>query len=185
MAFSVLNLHFRNCGHRVHNFQNAKSIRFAADTSECIHCKTDGLFCDICSFLKFIIMLYASDLSRNCVVFAYPNICKRAFSFCELSHGVGRRSFHSLPWRDFDTPSPWETTHKACLMALCNFPNTRRSGGCPPRRFSCRDKPCTMPASCSRPRTAAPCLCGGRCGLPPVPVCRTGHTGDAAADTVC
>ena len=29
-----------------------KSIRFAADTSECIHCKTDGLFCDICSVTR-------------------------------------------------------------------------------------------------------------------------------------
>lgn len=27
---------------------------------------------------KFLRMLYAFDSSRNCVVFAYPNICKRA-----------------------------------------------------------------------------------------------------------
>lgn len=28
---------------------------------------------------KFLRMLYAFDSSRNCVVFAYPNICKRAY----------------------------------------------------------------------------------------------------------
>lgn len=55
-----------------------KSIRFAAITSECNHCKTDGLFCVIYSLLRFTTMLYTSDLSRNCVAFAYPNICKRA-----------------------------------------------------------------------------------------------------------
>lgn len=26
-------------------------------------------------------MLYAFDSSRNCVVFAYPNICKRTFKY--------------------------------------------------------------------------------------------------------
>jgi len=78
MAFFVLNSHFRKGGNRCHQLQNAKSIRFAADTSECIHCKTDGLFCDICSVMRFFKMLYAFDSSRNCVVFAYPNICKRA-----------------------------------------------------------------------------------------------------------
>ncbi|WP_455125397.1 type I CRISPR-associated protein Cas7 [Ruminococcus sp.] len=31
-------------------------------------------------------MLYAFDLSRNCVVFAYPNICKRA----ENDHSAAR-----------------------------------------------------------------------------------------------
>lgn len=33
---------------------------------------------------EFLRMLYAFDSSRNCVVFAYPNICKRTIIFADL-----------------------------------------------------------------------------------------------------
>lgn len=77
-----------------------KSIRFAAVTSECNHCKTDGLFCVIYSLLRFTTMLYTSDLSRNCVAFAYPNICKRAKKEKD-SYVPRRHDANKQMWRDF------------------------------------------------------------------------------------
>lgn len=34
---------------------------------------------------EFLRMLYAFDSSRNCVVFAYPNICKRTKNTCRIT----------------------------------------------------------------------------------------------------
>lgn len=55
---------------------------------------------------EFLRMLYAFDSSRNCVVFAYPNICKRTVFFCLFAKKTVDKQ-HEICYTNNDVDIKW------------------------------------------------------------------------------